>query len=216
MNSEHSFILFYSNYCEHCKNFLVKLKEIDSELFNRFKKICVDNNNKIPKSITSVPTIITPSHDYALTDNAVFMWLDTLAEQYITNSKEPQSTQTIEEGEIVPFVKGEMGSCFSDNFSFLDTHEGPLRHNYSFIDSTDQASSITNNDTNQSVNMQRNLDTKPNPVQSRHFNYTQSSQNFQMPKSSRSDTNTNFDMDLDSFKNNREQDPYIMQAPQRK
>ena len=86
MDSNESFVVFFSNYCDHSKEFLIKLKNMKNGLFEKFTKICVDNNNSIPKSINSVPTILVPSHPYPLTDNGVFMWLDSMSSQYSSNT----------------------------------------------------------------------------------------------------------------------------------
>ena len=64
MNDTEAFILFYSNKCKHCKDFIISLQKLDTTLYNNFNKICVDNNPNIPKAIESVPTIIVPSHQY--------------------------------------------------------------------------------------------------------------------------------------------------------
>ena len=85
MDSNDSFVVFYSNYCDHSKEFLVKLRNMKNGLFEKFTKICVDNNNSIPKSINSVPTLLVPNHPYPLTDNDVFMWLDSMSSQYTSN-----------------------------------------------------------------------------------------------------------------------------------
>jgi hypothetical protein len=103
-------------------------------------------------------------------------------------------------------MRGEMGSSFSDNFSFIDNGEGPLRHNFSFLDIPQ--TTITNDVPNE-----------PQPIQNnRQQEYNQSSMNFELPQLSRpeSKTDNNYELDLDRFKNTRDADPYIMQAPQRK
>lgn len=90
MNTPHSattqqpvFLVFYSNQCPHSKEFLHKLHEMDAQLYQAFKKICVDDNPSIPSSISTVPTIIVPTHSHPLTDSAVFMWLNSMADQYV-------------------------------------------------------------------------------------------------------------------------------------
>lgn len=183
MTNNNSFILFYSNYCDHSKDFLLKLKKLNISLFNKFTKISVDNNSKIPKGIESVPTIIVPSHNYPLTDNSVFIWLDTMANEYCEEDK----PEDIQDNEILPFVKNEMGHSFSDNFSFLES-DGPLSHSFSFID-------------NQPEPIKENINA-PIPTMER-------------PDSSKNSDNK-FNINIEEFKNSRECDPYIMQAPQRK
>lgn len=196
MNND-KFVLFYSNYCQHCKEFLSKLKKKDIQLFKKFNKILVDGNTNIPKSIVSVPTIITPSHNHPLTDNSVFIWLDTMADNYVENNNQLSNNdqlQSSNEG-ILPFVNSEMGCNFSDNFSFLDNQAGPLSHNFSFLDNNTSQENKSWNDT-------------PNtalPFQS-----------IDRPKIANEQQNNPFEMELDQLKNNRDCDPYIMQPPARR
>lgn len=153
MDSDNTFVVFYSNYCNHSKIFLTNLKRIDDSLYRSFMKVCVDNNPSVPKAIQSVPTIIVPSHPHPLTDSSVTMWLDTLASQYVSNtqpsiSKPSQNnpttidssgpTETDSSG-IMPYVSGEMGTQFSDGFSFLDSSpqsSQPIEHQFAFLSTT--------------------------------------------------------------------------------
>ena len=215
MNNEKSFVLFYSNYCRHCKDFLVKLRDLDYELFNGFKKICVDDNQNIPNTITSVPSIITPTHNQPLTDNAVFIWLDTLADQFINKNKETNKTQENHSGnenikEISPFIKNEMGGTYSDNFSFLDTEPlaGPLAHNFAFLDTNDQ------ND-NKSENIP--ISTEPNINADMVGQRNLSQLDFQLERPEMSERGCDsFDQEFDSLKNIRDNDPFINHATQRR
>lgn len=184
MTNKTVFILFYSNYCQHCKDFLIKLKKMNEDLYNNFTKIAVDGNSKIPKGITSVPTIIVPSHNHPLTDESVFMWLETIAVDYPCKKNVDNESEKTEE--ILPFIKNEMGYGFSDNFSFLES-EGPLAHSFSFI-GEDTNSFVPNNDA-PIPTMDR-----PNPTK----------------------LEDSFNVNLEELKNNRDCDPFIMQAPQRK
>lgn len=161
MSTENTFVVFYSNYCNHCKTFLTQLKQLNSNLFQQFTKICVDNNPSVPKAIQSVPTIIVPSHPHPLTDSSVTMWLDTLASQYAQEpvqanqsshpGNQPQQQHPsqagpgaapvdADSGGIMPYVSCEMGSQFSDGFSFLDSDpqsSQPLEHQFSFLSPAD-------------------------------------------------------------------------------
>lgn len=153
MSSRDSFVVFYSNKCSHCREFLTQLRDLKTGLYEEFTKICVDGNASIPKSIQSVPTLLVPSHDYPLTDKGVFMWLSTMAGQYgrkevqaggpgghgggPTGSSGAPAPAGADEG-IAPYVAGEMGSCFSDSFSFLDSDAPPLAHSFSFLGSGTQ------------------------------------------------------------------------------
>lgn len=220
MNDDNSFILFYSNYCKHCKDFLVKLRDMDFGLFNKFRKICVDDNQNLPSSITSVPTIITPTHDQPLTDSAVFLWLDTLADNYISQTASQtgiDSSRPInndETKEISPFIENEMGGKYSDNFSFLDTEPlaGPLAHNFSFIE---EGNNQIEQHSNNNINMPNNMNISNN--MNMPNNRTLSQLDFQLDRPTMSEkVSSGFDQEFDSLKNTRDNDPYIRHAPQRR
>jgi glutaredoxin-related protein len=66
-------ILFYSNKCPHCNKLLENIKEF--ELEDYIEKICVDNNDKIPKNIKSVPTIIDDKYKDLLENNKAFEYV---------------------------------------------------------------------------------------------------------------------------------------------
>lgn len=215
-DSGQQFVVFYSNNCPHSKDFLVRLNQFDKGLFNRFVKICVDNNPSIPECIDSVPTIIVPSHSHPLTDNAVFMWLDTVADNY--RSKEQQTSvihnqhQThqvqsgtriaegggtsnpspgIDEKGISPYIPGEMGTSYSDGFSFLDENMG-MSHNFSFLDNGMSSVMPGQNSSN-------NL---PN------------SGSIDRPMMSKNSTN-DIDANYERYMSSRDNDPHIAQPPKR-
>jgi hypothetical protein len=212
MASDNTFVVFYSNYCSHCKNFLINLKKVDEALYNTFTKICVDNNPGVPSAIKSVPTIIVPSHPHPLTDSSVSMWLDTLAAQYITNNQsntmnsttnhqannvnqpnsanQPNSIAESDSSGILPYVSGEMGTQFSDGFSFLDSDPQsaqPITHQFAFL-SGDQV----------------NLANTSHPV------------NNTVDRPSAPQVNSNsFDSQYEQFMNTRDGDPFIQRPHQR-
>lgn len=66
-------ILFYSNKCPHCDKLLKNIDEF--ELCDNIEKICVDNNDKIPKNIKSVPTIIDDTYKELLENNKAFEYI---------------------------------------------------------------------------------------------------------------------------------------------
>ena len=69
-----TYILFYSNYCANCKEFIQSLYK--SPFFEKFKKVCVDNNTNVPKEITSIPAIIDP-YTYCFTVLRIWIRTDT-------------------------------------------------------------------------------------------------------------------------------------------
>jgi hypothetical protein len=65
-------ILFYSIKCKHCNNLLSLLNNNDDYTY-----ISVDNNNKIPKIIDKVPTLIINGINKPLVGKEVFTWIST-------------------------------------------------------------------------------------------------------------------------------------------
>lgn len=140
-----TYILFYSNYCSNCKEFIQNLYK--SSFFEKFKKVCVDNNPRIPKEITSIPSIIVPRMMKPLTGTEAFHWLRGMnqihlqeQEKQINSSSTPKPSSNNNEGDptnlnyamgSVTAYSGTMDG-FSDNFSFLG-NDKPLEHSFSFL-----------------------------------------------------------------------------------
>jgi len=140
-----TYILFYSNYCANCKEFIQSLYK--SSFFEKFKKICVDNNPRIPKEITSIPAIIVPRMTKPLTGTEAFHWLRGMnqiilqeQEKKVNSNSTPKPSSNTGEGDptnlnyamgSVTAYSGTMDG-FSDNFSFLG-NDAPLEHSFSFL-----------------------------------------------------------------------------------
>ena len=144
-------ILFYSNYCSNCKEFVQQLYK--SPFFEKFKKICVDNNPKVPKEITAIPCIIVPRMLKPLVGTEAFHWLRGMNQMHLQEqektvnsnaSNEAHYTKSKEGGEgnsdptnlnyamgSVTAYSGTMGG-FSDNFSFIG-NDSPMEHSFSFL-----------------------------------------------------------------------------------
>ena len=219
MNTENTFVVFYSNYCSHCKTFLTQLKQLDESLFQRFTKICVDNNPSVPKAIQSVPTIIVPSHQHPLTDSSVTMWLDTLAGQYTQSQPKAGHTGNMpgsavpggpspgggpapgpvagDNSGIMPYVSGEMGTQFSDGFSFLEGdpgHSQPIEHQFAFLSGDNNLSG--------GAPGQVQMGGQPGPG------------TIDRPSAPQQRSNC-FDSQYEEFMNTRDSDPYIQRPHQR-
>ena len=67
--------LYYSRYCQHCKNFILQLK--NNDLLDYFtKKINIDNHkNNLPPFLKEVPTIITDDYNEPLSSDMAFKWV---------------------------------------------------------------------------------------------------------------------------------------------
>lgn len=145
-----SYILFYSNYCANCKEFIQQLYK--SQFFEKFKKVCVDNNPKVPQQIISIPTIIVPRMMKPLVGTEAFHWLRGMNQIHLREeetkinsnaSNQAQNGQPKAEGQTsdptnlsyamgsVTAYSGTMGG-FSDDFSFIG-NENPQEHSFSFL-----------------------------------------------------------------------------------
>lgn len=191
MESNNSFILFYSNYCEHSKEFLLGLKKKNPNLFNKFTKICVDNS-KVPDGIETVPTILIPTHSYPLTDNNVFEWLHSINGNNNSNESSNSDGNLENDYGISPYIRSEMGGGFSDGFSFLNENVR-LKHNFTFLNDNIQNENSINNISNISCD------------------------NIDRPKlNSAQKSSSDFDSEYEKYINGRENDSSIRSAITRK
>jgi len=105
--SEGKYILYYSNYCINCKEFMNILCK--NPIYSEFVKINVSNTS-FPSFVKSVPTIVVPKIGRPLIGEEVFKWLEDLSATKIQSEKES----------IIPYSPGEMGCGFGDNYSYFD------------------------------------------------------------------------------------------------
>lgn len=142
------YLLFYSNYCQHSKDFIQQLYK--SSFSEKFQKVCVDGNKRIPKEIKTVPTIIVPRYPRALEGEEAFNWLRGMnqanlqqQEQQQPSNANPQKGGSSNDGDPtnqsyamggVSAFSSTMGG-YSDNFSFLGDGAQPIEHNFTFLNS---------------------------------------------------------------------------------
>lgn len=119
---EEKYILYYSNYCINCKEFMNILCK--NSIYSKFVKINVSNTS-FPSFVKSVPTIVVPKVARPLIGEEVFKWLEDLSENKLQSEKEG----------IIPYSPGEMGCGFGDNYSYFDLkeEEQPMEHNFVYI-----------------------------------------------------------------------------------
>lgn len=134
MNKE-KYIIFYSEQCNYCKEFLTALyKNVD--LYRQFAKINVDKISKIPPNINLVPTIIVTVDNKRkkLESDDAFNWLYSMSNQVMGFNNDNSSN--ISEG-ISSYDPSAM-SGFSDSFASW-TQEGinpnATVKNFSFLQS---------------------------------------------------------------------------------
>ena len=139
------YILFYSNYCQHSNEFIQQLYK--SSFSERFQKVCVDGNKKIPKEIKSVPTIIVPRFPRPMEGEEAFNWLRGMNMQNLQKQEESkptsnnQSKNSSADGDPTnkSYAMGGVSafsstmSGYSDNFSYLGDGASPIEHNFTFL-----------------------------------------------------------------------------------
>ena len=147
-------LLFYSQRDANCVQLWKTLEQ--SGKLNDYIKICVDNNNKIPKMITTVPCIFIKGRPL-ITGQAIMMFISGNQgnrpstansiqpssrpnfQQAPTNSNNFDAPPEIEsstnnlEG-ILDFNAVEMGGAWSDKYSFIQENPSPMTNCYQFID----------------------------------------------------------------------------------
>lgn len=143
-------ILFYSKSCINCKNLWKIL--LNKNQLEQFIKICIDNNNKIPSNITSVPAVLVKGRQ-PIFGQAITMYLNSSnsSPQIGSNTKPdfqapPKVVQNLDKKPVIKtstnglenimdFNPIEMSSCLSDSYSFIQNNPQPIDFCYQFIDS---------------------------------------------------------------------------------
>lgn len=128
LNTQGQYVLYYSNYCINCKEFINILCK--TPIYSSFTKVNVsDGKTRFPSFVKSVPTIIVPNVNKPLVGEEVFTWLEKQSDNRIKNEKES----------IIAYSPGEMGG-FGDNYSYFgsDDAEQPMEQTFSYIKRADQ------------------------------------------------------------------------------
>lgn len=157
MNKLQKDIVFYSNYCLHCNNLLNKLSK--TPIQNKIFYVCIDDNNiKIPKIITRVPSLYLVNEKRVLIENEIDNWVDGQLSAIQSKNKQQELQKPIsdqiknmelqnshpsdnsnknnnqEPGDIMAYHGNEMGGGLSTNYSFLDdSNNSSLNNNFTFV-----------------------------------------------------------------------------------
>jgi hypothetical protein len=125
-------LLFYSNKCQHSRQFLKDTQQIG---ITTIHKVCIDNTprERIPSVVTSVPALVFSGNNECLQGEKAFMWLKQQTHHKQQNTQKQQQPQqgnimqttTPGSGSSGPsepraWQSTEMGSTFSDSYSFID------------------------------------------------------------------------------------------------
>lgn len=98
-------ILYFSRRCNHCKDFILELKNLG--LINEFKFVCVDGNRNLPKFVKSIPTIKVTDYEEPLSGDFAFKWIAYKRQQI------QKEQQTQNEQELGPSADGYSNSTLS-------------------------------------------------------------------------------------------------------
>lgn len=119
-----SVLLFFSNKCPHCKQFL---QECQQNGVSSFHKICIDTTprERIPAVVSSVPALVFAGNNECLQGEKTFQWLkqEVHKKQQIaqrTRQMNQSSGNVGVAGEPLAWHSTEMGASFSDSYSFID------------------------------------------------------------------------------------------------
>tara|TARA_B100001094_G_C18038141_1_gene723642 strand:+ start:60 stop:596 length:537 start_codon:yes stop_codon:yes gene_type:complete len=171
-------ILFYSPNCQYCKILWQNLSE--KRLLDNIHKINV-HENKLPANITSVPTLLIKGRPL-LTGNAIELYFNSYNRSNVTKNNE-NVKQHVEET-IKEFLPGEMGSAWSDNYSYLDA-DTPIDHSYSFLSNNNTGiPDVTS--TNNNYSNDRNSKSGKNDDIARRMEALKSSREMDINKNARS------------------------------
>ena len=156
-----SAVLYYSNYCNHCKQLLLKLSRTKTRDDLHF--VCIDKREKhkdgttniilengqrllLPPNVKSVPTVLLLHHG-----NRVIDGLKEINHFLSPGEIEINNKATDNNGEPLAFSMNEMGCGLSDNYSYLDMSaeelsakgDGGLRMMHSYTGWSDNQSIAT-------------------------------------------------------------------------
>jgi hypothetical protein len=150
-------ILFYSKKCVNCQKLWTLLSH--ENRLNDYVKICVEENpSRIPPMIKEVPSILISKDRPVISGAAIPMFLKSVPSQSsVQSSSLPNFTEkpnlgrklepppafesaTNNLGGIKDFSPVEMGSYWSDSYSFIQDNPSPMTFSFEFLNEAQVAS----------------------------------------------------------------------------
>lgn len=139
-------ILFYSKNDHRSVNLWNQLK--NSGNLDSFVKICVDNNSKIPKIITTVPSIFVKTRG-VISGPAIPMYLNSLRNNVSKVSVDTNGNPTphpsfgtinsnTKTNELSDFNPVEMSDQWSDSYSFIQEKSQPISFSFQMLNDNQQ------------------------------------------------------------------------------
>lgn len=146
--------IYYSNHCQHSRELLTLI--VNNKLKNNFSFSSIETNKQIPPYIKSVPTLFLSenNNNKLLVGDEIFNYINTT---FLNNANTDSAG-----GDPAAWHVNEMGSSYSDNYSFIDT-DSSIGHSFSFLDNhtPNNITADSNlNDSNISGKMSSNTDYK--------------------------------------------------------
>ena len=133
-------VSFFSNYCEHCKRLMNRIKT--TSLINSFNLVCIDDANvNIPDFIQVVPSLYDMTQRSVMTNETLFNWIEGVMSSQSQSSQNNVINMADITGsnDILAFQQTEMiGGAGGTAYSFIDdTDNENLNHNYEYLDNRD-------------------------------------------------------------------------------
>jgi hypothetical protein len=125
-------ILFYSPNCKHCINIWNELKQ--KNIIENIIKVNVNNTNNIPSNITKVPSLLINKRP-PIEGDGILLYFNNTSSDNVSDQNKSKS-KTIQENTksgIEDYMPSEMGTRYSDQYSFIDS-DNPINHSYTFLD----------------------------------------------------------------------------------
>lgn len=135
-------VFFFSEKCMFCKEAYIIINKIGKDDFE-FRNIENQNINTLPKQLDRVPCLLVDNN--YLFEEKLFEYLKSKVD-------------------IVPFMINEMGSTFSDKYSYMDESGLNLDHNYLFLNKEFLINTPSESDTQRIVDYDKFLAERDNDL----------------------------------------------------
>jgi hypothetical protein len=139
-NTPQKMFLFFSNYCEHCKRLMNRIKT--TNLINSFNLVCIDDANvNIPDFIQVVPSLYDMTQRSVMTNETLFNWIEgVMSSQTQSGQNNIVNMEDITgSNDILAFQQTEMiGGTGGTAYSFIEDNDNDnLNHHYEYLDNRD-------------------------------------------------------------------------------
>jgi len=140
-------VLFYSPNCSHSINLWKRLKE--NNMLDRIVKINVNKSTKVPNNIKRTPTLLVKNREPLIGQSIDFYLRNNTLEskpKTTNNTQQLSDSPNNTQNNIQDHVPNEMGSSWSDNYSFI-SNNNPINHSFEWLNQKNKIP-ISNNTNN--------------------------------------------------------------------